>query len=454
MESNIEERIVSYESNLLKQAFFSKDTMLFLKDKIPEGFFQNTFREILWKSYIFIIDNDEDISRSSIEDVFISSDNGAHVPLVTELVSASYTDEDQWSYHYKYLYDLYAKRNLAKIAKDITTKIKTLSAMKIIDETIEDLNKLDNRDSTSLGVKDATLKALSSILNRRSGKINPFIITGHKKFDHIAKLDFNEIAMIAAAKKIGKTKFILHIISEMLAIDPSIAVKLYSFELTEEEIIYELVSRDVELTPNQIQSKGYDLSDNEVLKIESSMNRINSMDMIITSKPTTINEVKKEFIKFCRKRDTNRCILIIDNLGLLKDKGRSQTEVDDHIGSTMVDIKERTRGLIIPVHHMTKEMEKEIRLKSAYRPRLDHLKGSTRVPDYANKVFLLHRPGNYEDLVAKEQAKGVIKLKRGKYKRGELILKMFLVELAINRNGDKGIARFLHKLQYCKFKEW
>jgi replicative DNA helicase len=120
----------------------------------------------------------------------------------------------------------------------------------------------------------------------------------------------------------------------------------------------------------------------------------------------------------------------------------------------MVDIRDRTKGLILPIHHMTKDMDHEDRLKYGFRPLLRHLKGSTRIQDFANKVILIHRPGFYNDFVTLEEAKGMIKLSNGKFQRGTVIRKLFIIDLALNRGGKVGVVRFLHKLQYCQFKEW
>jgi hypothetical protein len=39
MESNVEEKIIAYESNILKQAFFDKEAFIYLLERIPDKFF-------------------------------------------------------------------------------------------------------------------------------------------------------------------------------------------------------------------------------------------------------------------------------------------------------------------------------------------------------------------------------------------------------------------------------
>lgn len=454
MENSVEQKIVNYECNLLKQAFFNSEVLMFLRSKIPENFFQNQIREVLWRTFLFINDNGEELSRSTVEDVFISSNNASHIDKVWFILETQYPDEGQWKYHFRYLFEVYAKSNILLLTHEIQKKLKSDSVKAILDYISTEILKYDPREDEAIAIDDAAAIAMREIIDRRSGKISPFIRTGNERFDNLAKIDFNEIVLFAAAKKIGKTKFSLHLIMEMLEIDPSIAVRIYSFELSEKEVMYEFISREAQLKSSEIQSKNYILSDEEIDRIKTVSDKITKLDITISTKPVSIETIKKEFTKFCREKNTNRAILVIDNIGLLKEGKGTQTEIDDHIAKMLVEIRDKTKALIIPIHHMTKDMEKEDRLKDGYRPRLEHLKGSTRIQDYANKVILFHRPGHYDDLVAKETAKGVIQLSNGKFSRGELIRKLFIAEVALNRNGDKGVVRFLHRLQFCQFKEW
>lgn len=449
-----EQRIIQYESNIIKQAFYNNEIISTLRDKIEDGFFSNQFRSVIWKSYLFIIDNGEQLTKSTIEDVLINSGNEKQIERFWELIHNKYNDEEQWRYQHKYLYEVFTKTKILRIINEARDKMPTQSSTQIIDTIIEELSKYDIREEPSYNTKESIKRALLEITDRDEGRIVPFIRTGYDKFDILAKLDFNKIILIAAAKKIGKTKWVLNMIMEILEIDPTIAVKLYSLELSEKEVMYEIISRDVNLTTDEIQSKGYKLTNANKEAIHKSMERFDSLDISINTRPTTIGKVKKDFVKFCKQRNTHRCILIVDNIGLLSDTGNTQTEIDDHIAKVFVDIRDRTKALILPIHHMGKELEKPERIKDGYRPRLSHLKGSTRIGDYANMIILLHRPGFYEDLVAREEVKDNIKLHLGNFRRSELIRRIFIVNVAINRSGDTGVLHFLHKLKYCQFKEF
>lgn len=454
METNIEQKILNYEANLIKQSFFSKEALLFLKDAIPDFFFSNQIHEVIWKTFVFIDEQNEELTRSSVEDVFSLSDNSAYIKNVWNILEEEYPDETHWKYQFRYLFEVYAKANILKVLEQAKSDISEKSSSHIIDWLSSSLEKYDKREEIVFDMNTSITRAKEDIILRKEGKINPYIKTGSQLFDSMVKIDFNQIILIAAARKIGKTKFTIHMLMEMLAVDPSIAVKYYSFELSEKEMMYEMLSRETQLSSEQLQSKDYALSDDEIKIIEEAFDRIENYDFNISTTPTPVAQIKKDFDRFCKQRNSNRCVLIIDNMGLLKEKGRSQTEIDDYVAKTLVDIRDKTKALILPIHHMTKDMDREERLKDGYRPLLRHLKGSTRIQDYANKVLLLHRPGFYNDLVTKEESKGVIKLSNGKFKRTDVIKKLFIADLALNRGGKTGTVRFLHKLQFCQFKEW
>lgn len=452
--TDFEQKIIQYESNILKQAFYNPEVFIFLDKKIEDGFFSNQFRTVIWKSFVFIIENNEILSKSTIEDVFINSGNKLQIDNFWELITLKYDDEGQWKYHYRFLYEIFTKGKILKLLNETKENMTNRSANQIIDDIIDQLILYDIREEPSYTLKESFKKAIVEIIDRKEGRIVPFIRTGYDQFDILFKLDFNKIILLAAAKKIGKTKFIINLIMEILEIDPSISIKFYSFELSEKELIYEIISRDVNITSDEIQSKGYILTNQNIIDIRTSAKRFDNLDFDINTKPTTISKIKQDFIKFCKIRNTNRCILIIDNIGLLTDALSSQTETDDHIAKILVDIRDRTRALIFPVHHMLKSLESQDRLRKAYQPKTIHLKGSTRIGDYANMIILLHRPGFYEDLVQIETLRGLHKLKKGTFSRAKLIANIFIVDLVINRSGKTGIVRFLHRLKYCQFTEF
>lgn len=432
-----------YERNILKQAFINPKARSL---KISKTFFTDPIHQLIWNSYKYLGLN---LSKQTMGDVFKQSKNLAHYAIFIEIISANYEDEEMWEYQYKYLYEEYVRKELINLSIYINTNIEK-PANEIIKYSKEKLENLQG--DNSINIQEGMGSVMLEIMQRKDGDIPSSIKSGYEMFDQIINLDFNRIVLIAAAKKIGKSKFIINLTINMLKNNPDIGIKFYSYELNYQEFIFEIIAMESGLTINQIRSKGYILLPEDMIKIEKVTKEIEKFDIEIETEPGTIDSIHDEFIKFSSIR--KHSILVIDNIGLLKDKTKSQTETDDYIAKKIVEIKRKTKGLIFLVHHMTKKMEEEARIKDAYRPRLEFLRGSTRIQDYCNMVLLIHRPGEYEDIVKEEENKGNILTNGTTYRRADIIRKIFIVDIALNRNGNKTIFRFLHRLDRSQFKEW
>lgn len=426
------------ERNLLKAGFEHEEVR---KLYVPKDFFIDPVHQLIWNSYVYL---NSMLSLEHMAEVFKESKNEIHfhtfVSIIEEYNSSS------WKEDYKLLFEEWKKKELVKIGQKILSSEE--KSDNIIKKVRESLDKLDPVQNTE--VEKHINDVLLNILKRKDGNEPTMIVSGYKAFDNLVKMDFARIALLAGSKKIGKTKFIINYTTNVLTYMKDVGVHMYSFELTYEEVVYEMIAMFTGLTIEQILSKGYKLTAADELLIENATKKISQLDMQIYTDTVSIDDLYEQHIKFASQR--KHSIVVIDNIGLLLNKRRNQNENDEYIAKRLVELKKKSKSLIIPIHHMTKDMEKEDRLKSGYRPRLEYLRGSTRIQDFCNMVLLIHRPGHYPDLINKERARGTIKTSKGIYNREELIKKLFIIDTAINRNGGKSIVRFLHRLDRTQFK--
>jgi replicative DNA helicase len=108
------------------------------------------------------------------------------------------------------------------------------------------------------------------------------------------------------------------------------------------------------------------------------------------------------------------------------------------------DLRDKTGALIIVLHHLSKESEGKFNVTEQYAPKVTHIRGSSRLADFANKVLLLHRPEMYRDVVKHYDKEG----------KSHLIIGRMEVNCALNRNGDTGIIDLRHQIEYCNFTDW
>ena len=164
-----------------------------------------------------------------------------------------------------------------------------------------------------------------------------------------------------------------------------------------EDIVKGFLSMMTGLTHKQLSSIGYTLTGEDELNIHDAANKLESRSFNIgfIDRKASMQDIKNQCKAFVKKNEGKKCVCILDNLGLIEDpffKGTT-TEKDDHIANRILEIKQETGMLIIPVHHLKKEQISKHNLVEGYRPREEYIRGSTRIIDYSNKVLVV----NYTD---------------------------------------------------------
>ena len=426
------------ERNLLKAAFEIEEAR---ELPVKEEMFVSPVYQLIWKIYKFL---NFSIDEEKVLDSLHESENDIHVPAFKEILEKG--DTSEWRRDFEWLKEAWRKRSLIYIANSMLTDNR--STKEIIEFIKDSIRKLE--DPPVHKVKNDVNNVMLRILRKSEGDEPTVINSGYTAFDNISKLDFGRIFLLAGPKKIGKTKFIINYTVSVLMNMKDVGVHFYSFELNYDEMIYEMIAMLTGLTIDQILSKDYSLTEGDQLLIQKATKKISKLDMNIVTDTVSIDELYDQHISFASKR--KHSIVVIDNIGLLMETKRGSESNDVYIAKKMVELKKKTNSLIIPIHHMTKDMDKENRIKDGYRPRLEFLRGSTRLQDYCNMVALIHRPGHYPDLVNRERLRKTVKIGEKIYNREPLIKKLFLIDIAANRNGSKAVIRFLHRLDRTQFK--
>ena len=105
-----------------------------------------------------------------------------------------------------------------------------------------------------------------------------------------------------------------------------------------------------------------------------------------------------------RKKNKDRfCLLIIDNVMKLKENTtiKEQTKADDTIMFEVDDWNIKTDGdnaCVFLLHHTGKGQTTKWNENTAFKPREDDLKGSTRYRESATKVMLINSMANYPEI--------------------------------------------------------
>lgn len=435
-----------YEKNLIKQCFNDADIFLKCIEKVPnEKVFKNSMSRLFWQIFTMIYQEGEKLHISVVKDVFKHTSNDKLIPLFEQYVNDTYNDEDQWEYHLSYLIEQFKKEIMLEISDDIRKNIGLKNSEELLTDVNTQLVDLNSSEVAAKSFKSSYLEAVQRIRNIAQGNATSILRTNHDRLDNILALGPKQIIMMAAQKKQGKTRFLVHLIDRLVQFNKQdIDVQWYSFEMQSDEMTRLYMSKKLGLTDHQLQSINYNLTQDELDKIEAGYSYFQDYPIDFVDETTDIFKICSKFERFAGNKKGKIPVLVIDNLGLIKPHLKNEVQNDDDIARMLKDLRDKTNGLIIVLHHLSKESEGKFNVTEQYAPKVTHIRGSSRIVDFANKVMLLHRPEMYRDVVKHFEKEG----------KGHLIHGRMEVNIALNRNGDTGIIDLKHDLAYCNFDDW
>jgi len=434
-----------YQKNILKQCFNDKNRFLHCVELVhSDRIFFDEDCQLIWKVFVMIYRKGENICMSTVRDVFKEIGCDDCIVALEEILAYEHPDENEWQYHLFYIQEQYRKKVLLEASQNTIRDIGKYNSKELSGKWHEILGELDSIDVTTVSFRNSYQSTLKNIRNIHDGNESTMLMTGKPNFDSKVSLSKSRYILVAAQKKIGKSRYMVDLIDDIISNNPGkVAIQWYSFEMPNEEICRCFISRKVRLTDKQMLSKNYKLSDFELGKIDAAMGFFEHYPIEFVDEPVDIFQITSKFERFTEMHAEKHCICIIDNLGLIKPHISDSNLFEDDVARSIKNLRDNTKGTIFLVHHLTKESESKWNKESGYEPKITHIRGSSRIVDFANQVLLLHRPDNYEDLVSVARVSG----------KEDQIRGLFIVDVAANRDGETGRIMMKHELQYCIFKE-
>ena len=315
-----------------------------------------------------------------------------------------------------------------------------------INETIEALAKLiPSREKEDVANLDDIFEQIKLLSQH---KLKYIYETGWKRLDE--KLHITpSILLLAGSGGTGKTSFITAMMKKLLSRHNDIAICWVIIDHeSARSTMNKFLQMDLHLTLEELMGIGRKMNEMDINAIMALKESYKEYDIVYHRGNRDISDIRKKFRLFCLERKEKFNILIIDNVMQLEDhfngkiKG-NQTTIDDFITHEIASIyKENSSSncLIIPIHHLTKEKQKQS-LDEAYEPKREHIKGSSRWDDVPEKILLINSPGIYPDLV------------RNYPGHEEILQHLFIVNFAKNTFGKMGYDYFWVYPEYNIYEE-
>ena len=435
-----------YEKNIIKQCFKEKATFLKCIERITdETVFSDKITRLFWQIFSMIYKNGDEIHYSVVLDILKYTKNEDLIETFEEITGGTYIDEAQWEYQLTFILESFKKEKLLELSDTIKNEIthkNSSEIAEIVNNTMINLNSSEIQATTFANAYKDTLEQIKKI---NSGNLKSLISTGQPKFDNVVSLSRGKFILMAAQKKIGKSRFIAHLIDKVIDNNHDVDIQWFSFEMSKQEMVMLYLSRQLCLTEKQMLGINYKLSPHEIAKIEAAYAHFAHYPIEFVDETCNIFQLCSRFERFAEKSNSKGRIpiCVIDNLGCIKPHSQHDTQNEDDISRMLKDLRDKSKGLIFLLHHMTKESESKFNITEMYKPKVNHIRGSSRLVDFANIVLLLHRPEHYPDIVKYYTNNNTF----------AVIDKLLEVDCALNRGGTTEVIHYRHKLQYSDFTE-
>lgn len=321
---------------------------------------------------------------------------------LTQLSRFYSTDIDTYV---KVLRDKYHYRELIRFSHDIQKDSfeAIRDPVEIADEVINKVIALTDFDGDVQNNFNVSLKlTLSNIKLSSQGKSTSVIKSGFKTLDKSITFRSRHVCIIAGPEGSGKTKLVISLIRGMLENEKNLAVEWFSMEDDRQQIIRSFLSMDLRMTTKELQSINYQITDDDLEKIEKAAKRYEDYNIEFYDRIASISTIVARCKRFAERNKRKKKVVVIDNLGLVE-CDKSGIERDDYLAAKIKSISDSNNVLVLLVHHFTKEIARKANLEDGYRPRKEYLKGSTRILDFVQQALFVNLPRKYPDLLAEEK---------------------------------------------------
>ena len=199
-----------------------------------------------------------------------------------------------------------------------------------------------------------------------------------------------QLILIAGNTGMGKTTFALNIIYN-LAVTHNLPVGLFSLEMTSEEILFKLISKDSSVPLKQITSGMVDAD--EYTKVYGSIKSLEKKSLIIDETSSmTISTLRMRARRMKEMHGIK--MIVIDYLQLLSGSTRSENR-NVEVGQISRGLKTLAKELRIPIIALA-QLSRKAKDKENKRPLLSDLRESGSLEQDADKVLFVHRPEYFD----------------------------------------------------------
>ncbi|MFM7220310.1 MAG: replicative DNA helicase [Nodosilinea sp.] len=346
--------------------------------------------------------------------------------LVDRTVSAANIDQ-----YATLVMDKYTRRTLIQAGGEI--------AQLGYDTTIPLENVLDQAEQKLFGITqvrpqggltptaDILIDTFSEIEQRSLGVVLPGVPCGFYDLDAMTQgFQRSDLIIAAGRPSMGKTSFVLNMARNIAALQ-KLPVAIYSLEMSKLQLVYRLLSSEVEMESSRLRTGR--IAQNEWEKLGHAISMLSQMPIFIDDTPNiSVTEMRSKCRRLQAEQGGALGLILIDYLQLME--GGSDNRVQE-LSKITRSLKGLARELNAPIIALS-QLSRGVESRTNKRPMMSDLRESGSIEQDADLIMMLYREEYYEPDTPDRGIAEVIVTK--------------------HRNGPTGTVKLLFEPQFTRFR--
>lgn len=238
---------------------------------------------------------------------------------------------------------------------------------------------------------DILIDTFSEIEQRSLGVVLPGVPCGFYDLDAMTQ-GFRRSDLIIAAGRpsMGKTSFVLNMARNIAALQ-KLPVAIYSLEMSKLQLVYRLLSSEVEMESSRLRTGR--IAQNEWEKLGHAISLLSQMPIFIDDTPNiSVTEMRSKCRRLQAEQGGALGLILIDYLQLME--GGSDNRVQE-LSKITRSLKGLARELNVPIIALS-QLSRGVESRTNKRPMMSDLRESGSIEQDADLIMMLYREEYYE----------------------------------------------------------
>lgn len=285
----------------------------------------------------------------------------------------------------------------------------------------------DRPQSGLTATSDILIDTFSEIEQRSLGIVLPGVPCGFYDLDAMTQgFQRSDLIIAAGRPAMGKTSFVLNIARNIAAIN-KLPVAIFSLEMSKLQLVYRLLSSEVEIESSRLRSGR--IAQQEWEKLGHAINLLSQMPVFIDDTPNiSVTEMRSKARRLQAEQGGALGLILIDYLQLME--GSSDNRVQE-LSKITRSLKGLARELSVPIIALS-QLSRGVESRTNKRPMMSDLRESGSIEQDADLIMMLYREEYYEPDTPDRGIAEVI--------------------VAKHRNGPVGTIKLLFEPQFTRFR--